>query len=164
MYMDNKIQNAINRFTDIYRESTINYWNMLLSANTIIISVFSGISILSDFKIIPIIIVVFSMISSFLLIQNSRIVKNMYQIIGEKSMQEKPTEDIAKKDIGDAVKKNKEIKKRERIIEFILLFEALLILLAIFNGLLNNYTKQVYSDSKSPICNVKNFCNKFHKY
>jgi uncharacterized membrane protein YphA (DoxX/SURF4 family) len=164
--MDKEDNKIINRFTDIYRESTINYWNMLLTANTIIISIFSGITILSDYKIIPALIVVFAIMSSFLLIQNAKTVKNIYQIIGKRSLQKDISNGEADKDINDAYKKNKEVEKKEKIVEFILLAEAILILITIFAGFLNSATNNsnpVYQCSKTPIYQFKDFNNKFYK-
>jgi uncharacterized ion transporter superfamily protein YfcC len=162
--MDNEKKETINRFTDIYRESTINYWNMLLTANTIIISIFSGISILSGYKIIPVIIVFLSIISSFFLILNAKTVKNVYQIIGKKSIQKNISSSEANGDIDSACKRNEEIKTKEEIVEFILLIEAVLILITIFAGSLGNATnnsknnsKQIYQCPKTPIYQFNNF-------
>lgn len=144
--MNDKENNTINRFADIYRESAINYWNTLLTANTIIFSIFSGISILSGYELIPITIVILSMLSSFLLIKNSKTMKNMYQKIGETYFQENiPIESVKKdKDIKDACKKRYEIKKREEITELVLLVEAVLILNMIFCGFLSHHTNHCY--------------------
>ncbi|MFH1188178.1 MAG: hypothetical protein V1688_04970 [bacterium] len=158
------------RFTDIYRESVNNYWGVLLTANTILISVFFAISIFSEHKIIPIIFVVLSIISSFLLIINFRIVKDMYEMIGKISLRDIISEEEVEKNKTEAFKKHNEIKKREKKIEYILIIEAVLILLimifyALLGSITNCHTKQIFPKVKSYRQDSKSFHdNKINKF
>jgi len=80
-------------------------------------------------------------------------------------MQENINSNEAIKDINDAHKRNNEIKTKEKIVEFILLAEATLILITIFPGILSrttNNSKQIYQCPKTPIHQFKDF-NKFYK-
>ena len=139
------------RLIDIYRELTNNYWGILLTANTIIFSIFSGISIFSGYKLIPIIIVILSMLSSFLLIKNSKTVKNIYQKIGENYFQKNISMEDKRKDINNAKIKKREVEKREKITEYILLVEAILILSMILCGFLSYHTNHHYKQTYQKI-------------
>lgn len=116
------------RLMDAMRESKFAYWNALLTLNGILITVFSAVAIFGKSNKWFIFVLVFScIISSLLLILNFISVNNLYDKLGKSKAAKLSDEDIQK-----SANDYKAIKRREKIVQALLLIEAFIILLLFF--------------------------------
>lgn len=133
-FSESKYTDDDKRLMDAARESNYAYWNALLTLNGILISVFSAIAFFGKAnKWFIFILVVSSIISSWLLISNSLSVKNLYQRLGKLRKEfEKLTDADRKAQIQRATHEHDAIERREKYVQRLLFLEALIILLLFF--------------------------------
>ena len=119
---------------DASRESNHAYWNVLLTLNRILIGVFSAIAFFGMAnKWFIFILVVSSIISSWLLISNFLSFKNLYQRLGKLRKEfEKLTDTDRKAQIQRATQEHDAIERREKYIQRLPFLDALIILLLFF--------------------------------
>jgi hypothetical protein len=122
------------RIFDIGRDANYALWNALLTLNGIIISVFSAVAVFSaEAKLLIFIIVALSMLSAILLILNFRSVRNQYRLIAQTMNRgvEHLSADERKQDIADAHRGYRWCSHREMATTYILILQAVLILILI---------------------------------
>ncbi len=137
------------RKIDSLKTSTNNYWLALLTSNTILVAIFAT-SVVSNSsnKILVFLLIFLSIICSWLLIKNFRDVKNMDFFAGNLSEEELQTKH--KEHLQKAKTLHNEIIGREKLVEKLLIAEAILILIIVainsFNFLPKEKTKILLND------------------
>jgi len=118
-----------------------NYWNALLLFNTIIIATFSVlISVDRNLSSFYSLIILVSLLSSFLLITNFRMTKRYLDKDDEPNDFEKmiPLELLKQMWIINGQKKKKKVQNVETVCEIIFLIQALLIIYVSFKNFFDN--------------------------
>jgi hypothetical protein len=113
-------------FKESYKQACYAYWNALLVINGTFISVFSALAMFGkgDFWL-TFFLVLFSVVSSLLLIRNFKSIKNLYQLLGE--MDELPSLKEQTKLDDAMVRDRKQTRINEYIIEGLLCLQVFLI-------------------------------------
>lgn len=123
------------RLMDATRESNFALWNALLTLNGIIASVFSAVAVFEE-KIKPMafFIVLLSMISAALIIENFRCTRDIYRGIGQADPEAilRMTDKEKSQQIDGAVKKHASCGRRETFSYFVLAAQGLAILFLIY--------------------------------
>lgn len=141
------------RLIDVYRDSLNVYWGSLLTINGILLTFFSidSMALNGHWVILNYLLVSFCVLSMWLIVFNFRAIKKNYQELGSSKPEDMPDipEDVRKevgnpeelkalifqysaqwreKEIQKANKRNKLMALREKIFEWLLLAETLLVL------------------------------------
>lgn len=118
------------RKIDSLKISTNNYWLALLTSNTILVAIFAtSVVSNSNNKILVFILIFLSIICSWCIIKNFRDVKNMDFFAGNLSETELLTKHNEHMEKAKAL--HYEIKRREKLVEKLLIAEAVLILIIV---------------------------------
>ena len=129
---DKTARESNQRYLDLARESRYAYWNALLTLDGILISVFSAIGIISKSNRLMIAgIVLLSILSAWMLIQNFRMVKDLYLRLGQTTADDVASLSQEQKDaeINHQKEEHRLMNQREDNVERLLFVQAFFIVL-----------------------------------
>jgi len=131
--MDDGLEQQQDRLIDKAVETSLAYWNALLSVNGILITVFSAVAIFGRANVWCVLaLVAVSFLSSYFLIMNFKSTKNFYKSLGAMPI-DTPPEEIQK--ASNETERARELtNKRETRVERLLFIQAFIITLILFTA------------------------------
>lgn len=129
--MNDRFYERREQVTDRYLQSSYSLWSAILTVNGIILAMFSSVrtsdNTSSNFAVI--ITMILSLVSLILIVYNFMAAKQIYYRISEVMADEtaQVTPEQQRRDIKQALSRNRQIVFNEKVCLFLLLFEAALV-------------------------------------